>query len=99
MAWRRWSSPATGGVSSGESVLSRRPPGPGREPPDATWERDVSPEGRQVSRRRYRKLVIGGAVIALALAGLVLTGIRQSVVYFVTPSELRAATGAAAGKA
>ena len=49
-------------------------------------------------RRRYRKLVIGGAVIALALAGLVLTGIRQSVVYFVTPSELRAATGAT-GKA
>ncbi len=52
-----------------------------------------------MSRRRYRKLVIGGAVIVLALAGLVLTGIRQSVVYFVTPSELRAATGSAAGKA
>ena len=52
-----------------------------------------------MSRRRYRKLVIGGGVIVLALAGLVLTGIRQSVVYFVTPSELRAATGSAAGKA
>ncbi len=52
-----------------------------------------------MSRRRYRKLLIGGTVIVLALAGLVLTGIRQSVVYFVTPSELRAATGSAAGKA
>jgi cytochrome c-type biogenesis protein CcmE len=52
-----------------------------------------------VSVRRYRKLIIGGAIIALALAGLVLTGIRQSVVYFVTPSELRAAPGGTAGKA
>jgi len=52
-----------------------------------------------MSRRRYRKLLIGGGVIVVALAGLVLTGIRQSVVYFVTPSELRAATGSAAGKA
>jgi cytochrome c-type biogenesis protein CcmE len=52
-----------------------------------------------VRRRRYRKLVIGGGIILLALGGLVLTGIRQSVVYFVTPSELRAATGQTAGKA
>lgn len=49
--------------------------------------------------RWRRKFLIGGAVIALALAGLVLTGIRQSVVYFVTPSELRAAEGRTAGKA
>ncbi|MBI2467984.1 MAG: cytochrome c maturation protein CcmE [Candidatus Rokubacteria bacterium] len=48
---------------------------------------------------RYRKFLIGGGVIALALAGLVVTGLRESVVYFVTPSELRAATGATAGKA
>lgn len=52
-----------------------------------------------MSRRRYKKLLVGGAVIVLALTGLVLTGIRQSVVYFVTPSELRAGTGAAPGKA
>jgi len=52
-----------------------------------------------VSVRRYRKLIIGGAIIVLALAGLVLTGIRQSVVYFVTPSELRATPGGTAGKA
>ncbi len=49
--------------------------------------------------RRSRKFLLGGAVIVLVLAGLVLTGIRQSVVYFVTPSELRAATGRTAGKA
>lgn len=49
--------------------------------------------------RRSRKLLVGGAVIALALLGLVVTGVRQSVVYFVTPSELRAATGQTAGKA
>jgi cytochrome c-type biogenesis protein CcmE len=49
--------------------------------------------------RRARKLLIGGGVIVLVLAGLVVTGIRQSVVYFVTPSELRASTGQTAGKA
>ncbi len=48
---------------------------------------------------RRRKFLIGGGVIALALGGLVLTGIQQSVVYFVTPSELRAATGPTAGRA
>jgi cytochrome c-type biogenesis protein CcmE len=40
--------------------------------------------------RRARKLLIGAAVIAVALGALVVTGVRQSVVYFVTPSELRA---------
>jgi len=49
--------------------------------------------------RRARKLLIGGGVIVLVLAGLVVTGIRQSVVYFVTPSELRAATGPRSGQA
>ena len=48
---------------------------------------------------RRRKLLLGGAVIALALGGLVLTGIRQSTVYFVTPSELAEARGRTAGKA
>jgi cytochrome c-type biogenesis protein CcmE len=43
--------------------------------------------------RRSRKFLVGGGIIAVALAGLVVTGVQQSVVYFVTPSELRAATG------
>lgn len=46
-----------------------------------------------------RKFLVGAGVIALALGALVLTGIRQSVVYFVTPSELRQASGQIAGKA
>jgi cytochrome c-type biogenesis protein CcmE len=37
------------------------------------------------------KFVIGGAVIALALAYMIWAGVTQSAVYFVTPSELRAA--------
>jgi len=47
---------------------------------------------------RPRKFLIGGGLIAAALGGLVFTGVRQSVVYFVTPSELRAAPGGTAGK-
>ena len=39
---------------------------------------------------RRRRLLLGGGVIALALGALILTGVRQSVVYFVTPSELMA---------
>ena len=39
---------------------------------------------------RRRRLLIGAGVIALALGALVVTGVRQSVVYFVTPSELMA---------
>ena len=44
--------------------------------------------------RRHRFLV-GAGVIVLALGALVLTGVRQSVVYFVTPSELMAQDRAA----
>lgn len=39
---------------------------------------------------RRRRLLLGAGVIALALGALILTGVRQSVVYFVTPSELMA---------
>jgi cytochrome c-type biogenesis protein CcmE len=39
---------------------------------------------------RRRRLLVGAGVIALALGALVVTGVRQSVVYFVTPSELKA---------
>jgi cytochrome c-type biogenesis protein CcmE len=48
---------------------------------------------------RRGKLVAGGLVILAVLGGLVVTGLRQSVVYFVTPSELRQTVGAADGKA
>ncbi len=44
-----------------------------------------------------RKFIIGGLVILAALAYLVYSGVSQSVVYFVTPSELQAAP--IAGKA
>jgi len=37
------------------------------------------------------KFLIGGAVIALALGYMIWAGVTQSVVYFVTPSELQAA--------
>ena len=39
---------------------------------------------------RKRKFVAGGLVIVAALAYLVYAGVSQSMVYFVTPSELRA---------
>jgi cytochrome c-type biogenesis protein CcmE len=41
--------------------------------------------------RGGKKLVVGGAVIVAALGYLVYAGVSQSVVYFVTPSELQAA--------
>jgi cytochrome c-type biogenesis protein CcmE len=47
--------------------------------------------------RRHTKFVVGGAVIALALAYLIYAGVTRSAVYFVTPAELLAAP--AAGKA
>ncbi len=37
------------------------------------------------------KFIVGGAVIAVALAYLIYAGVTQSAVYFVTPSELQAA--------
>ena len=40
---------------------------------------------------RRTKLIGGGAVIALALGYMIYAGVTQSVVYFVTPSELQAA--------
>lgn len=39
--------------------------------------------------RTKGKFLAGGAVIAAALAYLIYAGVSQSVVYFVTPSELR----------
>ena len=48
---------------------------------------------------RRGKLLVGSAVILAVLGGLILTGIRQSVVYFVTPTELRAGGDQTRGKA
>lgn len=48
---------------------------------------------------RRRRLLLGGAVIVAALGALVWTGVRQSAVYFVTPSELSAAQPRAAARA
>ncbi len=39
---------------------------------------------------RRRKLLAGGAVIGATLGYLIYAGVSQSVVYFVTPSELKA---------
>lgn len=47
--------------------------------------------------KRHAKFLVGGAVIAAALAYMIYAGVTQSVVYFVTPSELSAA--AVTGKA
>jgi cytochrome c-type biogenesis protein CcmE len=43
------------------------------------------------------KFLVGGGIIAVALAYMIYTGVTQSAVYFVTPAELRAA--AVPGKA
>jgi cytochrome c-type biogenesis protein CcmE len=47
--------------------------------------------------RAHRKFLVGGAVIAAALAYMIYAGVTESMVYFVTPSELQAAP--VAGKA
>lgn len=46
-----------------------------------------------------RKFLLGGLVIAAALGWVVYAGFRESVVFFVTPSELLEQREAAAGRA
>ena len=46
--------------------------------------------------KRRAKFLVGGLVILVALAYLIYAGVTQSLVYFVTPTELLAAP--AAGK-
>jgi cytochrome c-type biogenesis protein CcmE len=41
--------------------------------------------------RRHAKFLVGGAIIAVAIAYLIYAGVTQSAVYFVTPAELQAA--------
>lgn len=50
-------------------------------------------------RGRRAKLLAGGAIILAALAYLVYGGMQAAVVYFVTPTELRAQGTEARGKA
>lgn len=49
-------------------------------------------------RTRRLKLLVGAAVIAASIGYLVYGGIRDTIVYFVTPSELQAKGGSAHGK-
>lgn len=50
-------------------------------------------------RARRVKLLVGGVVILAALGYLVYGGMQSAVVYFVTPTELRAQGADAVGKA
>ena len=45
------------------------------------------------------KFLVGGLIVAAALAGLVYSGVRDSMVYFYTPSELAEKRDQVAGKA
>jgi cytochrome c-type biogenesis protein CcmE len=40
--------------------------------------------------RKNRRFIIGGIVIVLALSYIIYGGMQEAIVYFVTPSELRA---------
>lgn len=44
------------------------------------------------------KYLVGGAIVIAALAGLVYSGVKESAVYFYTPSELNQQKGSVAGK-
>src|SRR6185369_12149288 len=57
--------------------------------PDAR-DRRREPAGERAPMTRRGRLLVGAGVIVLALGALIMTGVRQSVVYFVTPSELMA---------
>jgi len=48
--------------------------------------------------RRSRRFLIGGLVILAALSYIIYGGMQQAIVYFVTPSELKAKERASADK-
>jgi cytochrome c-type biogenesis protein CcmE len=50
-------------------------------------------------KRRRLKYVIAGGIVLAALAGLVYSGVRESMVYFYTPTELREKSDTVRGKA
>ena len=47
---------------------------------------------------RSRRFAIGGAIILAALAYMIYGGMQQAIVYFVTPSELKAKEQSSADK-
>jgi cytochrome c-type biogenesis protein CcmE len=49
-------------------------------------------------RRRRVKYLVGGVIVLGALLGLIYSGVKQSVVYFYTPSEVLKAQGQVGGK-
>lgn len=48
--------------------------------------------------KKNRRFIIGGIVIVLALTYIIYGGMREAIVYFVTPSELRAKENVSADK-
>jgi cytochrome c-type biogenesis protein CcmE len=48
---------------------------------------------------RRLKYVIAGVIVLAAVAGLVYSGVKESMVYFYTPTEIRAKTDTVRGKA
>jgi cytochrome c-type biogenesis protein CcmE len=52
-----------------------------------------------MTRRKLKwKYLVGGAIVVAALVGLVYSGVRESMVFFYTPSELNEKRDAVAGK-
>ena len=47
---------------------------------------------------RNRRFIIGGLIIVAALAYIIYGGMREAIVYFVTPSELKATEAASVDK-
>jgi cytochrome c-type biogenesis protein CcmE len=47
---------------------------------------------------KSRRFIIGGIIIVAALSYLIYGGMRQAIVYFKTPSELKAEVGSSKGK-
>jgi len=50
-------------------------------------------------KTRRVKYLVAGVIVAAALAGLIYSGVRDSMVYFYTPSELRQKDNQVRGKA
>lgn len=48
--------------------------------------------------KRNRRFIFGGIIILAALSYLITGSMREAIVYFKTPSELKADTGASRGK-
>ena len=48
--------------------------------------------------KKNKRLLIGGIIILAALSYLVIGGMKEAIVYFVTPSELRAKENSSDGK-